>query len=152
MGCPACSTGSCAVACPALKAELEVVLWPTCRLNWKLVGLKKREDGNVQLTYDTPQGQKQVVTRTVALTAPAYVAADLLEANSAAAAAALRQLDYPPVAAVTLAYPLTAIRQDRLASGALPGAPSCRWRLQECRAASARGAARVFMLDRLRSC
>jgi len=39
------------------------------------------------------------------------------------AAAALKALDYPPVAAVTVAYPLSALRPDRLdASGQLQGA------------------------------
>ena len=59
----------------------------------------------------------------VALTVPAYVAADLLRRDCPDAAAALKSLDYPPVAAVTLAYPMSALRQDRLdAAQNLPGA------------------------------
>lgn len=53
-------------------------------------------------------------TRAVALTVPAYVAADLLRRDCPDASAALKSLDYPPVAAVTLAYPMSAIRADRL--------------------------------------
>jgi hypothetical protein len=70
-----------------------------------------------------------VATRTVALTAPAYVVAELLEGAAPSAAAALRKLDYPPVAAVTLSYPMSAILPDRLVSGSLPGAepPNTPW-------------------------
>jgi oxygen-dependent protoporphyrinogen oxidase len=74
------------------------------------------------LTYDTPDGPQQLRTRTVALTVPAYVAAELLAAQAPSAAAGLQSLDYPPVGAITLAYPESAIRQDRLdAQGKLPG-------------------------------
>ena len=63
-----------------------------------------------------------MAARAVALTAPAYVAADLLQREVPDAAAALKSLDYPPVAAVTLSYPETALLPDRLdAGGALPG-------------------------------
>lgn len=45
-----------------------------------------------------------------------------VQAASPDAADALRDFDYPPVAAVTLAYPLSAIREDRKgADGKLPG-------------------------------
>lgn len=65
----------------------------------------------------------QVRTRAVALTVPAYTAADLLRRDCPDASAALKSLDYPPVAAVTLAYPMSALRQDRLdAARKLPGA------------------------------
>ena len=59
----------------------------------------------------------------MALTVPAYVAADLVRRECPDAAAALKALDYPPVAAVTVAYPMSAIRQDRLnQANELPGA------------------------------
>jgi oxygen-dependent protoporphyrinogen oxidase len=68
----------------------------------------------------------QVRARSVALTVPAYVAADLLRRDCPDAAAALKSLDYPPVAAVTLAYPKSALRPDRLdAAQNLPGARPC---------------------------
>lgn len=56
----------------------------------------------------------QVRTKSVALTVPAYVAADLIRRDCPDASLALKSLDYPPVAAVTVAYPMTSIRQDRL--------------------------------------
>lgn len=65
----------------------------------------------------------QLRARCVALTVPAYVAADLVRRECPDAAAALKALDYPPVAAVTVAYPMSAIRQDRLnQANELPGA------------------------------
>ena len=147
-----------------------------------------------RLVYDTPQGRQEVRARTVAMTVPAYVAADLVEEQAPSAAAALKvgsrfaavgpggvgwrqgsrrgsaplcvgaiaegrcvpgaglavrwpgggrrtaaslpdhpapwrapscvqSLDYPPVGAITLAYPESAVRPDRLdAAGSLPGA------------------------------
>eukprot|EP00884_Botryococcus_braunii_P002369 jgi/Botrbrau1/12132/Bobra.0186s0048.1 len=91
------------------------------RLQWTLKQIGKGEEGLLLLTYDTPEGERQITSRTVALTAPAYVVADLLEGGAPATAAALRKLDYPPVAAVTLSYPISSILPDRLVSGALPG-------------------------------
>ena len=56
----------------------------------------------------------QIRTRSVALTVPAYIAADLLRRDCPDASMALKSLDYPPVAAVTVSYPMDAIKQDRL--------------------------------------
>jgi len=51
-----------------------------------------------------------------------YVAAGLVEGESPAAASLLKEIDYPPVAAVSLAYPKTSILQSRLDNGGdLPG-------------------------------
>ena len=50
----------------------------------------------------------------MALTVPAYIAADLLRRDCPDASMALKSLDYPPVAAVTVSYPMDAIKQDRL--------------------------------------
>lgn len=95
------------------------------RTSWTLKRISKEisgEESLYRLTYDTPQGQKEIRTRTVALTVPSYVASDLLRDVSSVAADAIGNFDYPPVAAVTLAYPETAIREDRLDNqGQLPG-------------------------------
>ena len=65
---------------------------------------------------DNAQGHAcaQIRTRSVALTVPAYIAADLLRRDCPDASMALKSLDYPPVAAVTVSYPMDAIKQDRL--------------------------------------
>ena len=72
--------------------------------------------------------------RAVALTVPAYIAADLLRRDCPDAAAALKSLDYPPVAAVTVAYPKSSLRQDRLdAAQYLPGTRQQRLPLHACK-------------------
>ena len=92
------------------------------RCGWQLRSISKQQDGNFLLSYDTPDGQKQVKARSVALTAPAYVASDMLQQQCPAAAQQLKSIDYPPVSAVTLAYPMSAIRDDRKdEKGAVPG-------------------------------
>lgn len=75
------------------------------------------------LRYDTPDGAKEVRARSVALTVPAYVTSELVRRDCPNAANRLDEIDYPPVAAVSLAYPKSAILTDRLdANGDLPGA------------------------------
>lgn len=70
----------------------------------------------------TLEGSLLSCCRSVALTVPAYIAADLISSSCPDAAKGLRSLDYPPVAAVSVAYPMSSLRQDRLdAAGALPG-------------------------------
>ncbi len=51
------------------------------RVNWKLTSISRKGE-LYHLKYDTPEGPVEVQARTVALTVPAYTAADLL--NSAA--------------------------------------------------------------------
>lgn len=99
-------------------------LGESLKTSWTLTSITKDDTtGDVYcLTYDTPEGKRQIRTRTVAMTVPSYVAADLLRPVSPVAAKALSSFDYPPVAAVTLTYPETALRPDRLdANGNLPG-------------------------------
>ena len=91
-------------------------------MNWTLREILRGSDGVFTLYYNTPNGATEVRTRSVALTAPAYVVADLVRAAAPNASDALKSFDYPPVGAVTLAYPLSAIRDDRKAAdGSLPG-------------------------------
>ena len=68
----------------------------------------------------------QIRTRSVALTVPAYIAADLVRRDCPDASMALKSLDYPPVAAVTVSYPMSSIKQDRLDEARkLPGVHAC---------------------------
>lgn len=80
------------------------------RCDWQLTSVKKNEAGIYELEYNTPEGTKTVLTRSVALTAPSYVVADLLGSQVPALADALSAIDYPPVCAVTLAYPESAVK------------------------------------------
>ena len=48
------------------------------RTRWELQDLERGQDGNYLLLYDTPDGRREIRTRSVAMTAPAYVVADLV--------------------------------------------------------------------------
>lgn len=91
------------------------------KTSWKLAGIKKSAGGDYELSYETPEGTKQVITRLVVLTIPAYVASELLAPISPAAGTALEKFYYPPVAAVTISYPTSAIKEERLVNGELNG-------------------------------
>lgn len=91
------------------------------KLSWKLLAISKSEDGGYMLTYETPEGLVSVLSRSVVMTVPSYVAGSLLRPLSASAANALSQFYYPPVAAVTVSYPKEAIRDDCLIDGELKG-------------------------------
>jgi len=54
-------------------------------LNWKLSSISKLPDGPYLLKYETPEGPTEVRARTVALTVPAYTAADLIAAVAVSA-------------------------------------------------------------------
>ncbi|KAG2432628.1 hypothetical protein HXX76_008968 [Chlamydomonas incerta] len=105
-----------------LPAAIERNIPDKIRVNWKLVSLGREADGRYGLVYDTPEGRVKVFARAVALTAPSYVVADLVKEQAPAAAEALGSFDYPPVGAVTLSYPLSAVREERKAAdGSVPG-------------------------------
>eukprot|EP00210_Caulerpa_lentillifera_P001614 g1552.t1 len=92
------------------------------KINWKLKRVAQDDKGLFILDYETPEGMQSIASKTVALTVPSYVAAEILQPVSDDVFEALSSFDYPPVAAVTLSYPLAAIREDRLdKNGALPG-------------------------------
>ncbi|CAM6082300.1 unnamed protein product [Calypogeia fissa] len=91
------------------------------KTNWKLVDIQKSPGGHYILTYETPEGTRLVSTKLVVLTVPAYVASELLRVISPSAASSLEQFYYPPVGAVTISYPKTAIRVERLVNGELKG-------------------------------
>ncbi|CAI7856798.1 unnamed protein product [Closterium sp. NIES-53] len=91
------------------------------RVGWRLVGMQQRAGGGAVLTYDTPHGTTRVAARSVLLTVPAYVAADVIRSFSPTAAAALAAIPYPPMASVALSYPAAAIREGAGQAGGLRG-------------------------------
>lgn len=91
------------------------------RLNWKLVSLSKVAQGT-QLVYDTPEGTKTIVAKAVVLTAPAYVASEVLKEAAPAASEALSKFYYPPVCSVTVVYPQSVFREPEHGKGP-PGPP-----------------------------
>ena len=93
------------------------------RTSWALTGVARAADGTYALSYDTPAGAATLRARAVVFTLPAHACAPLLRTPAPPAADALDAFYYPPVGAVTVAYPQSAIRADRLAlgGGALAG-------------------------------
>ncbi|KAK9202064.1 hypothetical protein WN944_017273 [Citrus x changshan-huyou] len=91
------------------------------KLSWKLSGVKKLDNGEYSLTYETPEGLVSLRSRSVVMTVPSYVASSLLRPLSVDAAGALSQFYYPPVAAVSVSYPKEAIRTECLIDGELKG-------------------------------
>lgn len=115
------TVGSFRMGLKMLPEAIEKRIKDNVRVNWKLVSLTKEGD-KYALVYDTPEGRVQVYSRAVQLTAPSYVVADLIKDQVPAAASELSSFDYPPVAAVTLSYPMSAIRDERKdAEGNVPG-------------------------------
>lgn len=92
------------------------------RVSWVLRSLTKDGD-NYKLTYDTPQGAVTLTAKSVVMTAPAYVVADVFEKEAPKAAEALNKIPYPAVGAVTIAFPKTAIKPDApcMKSGEMKG-------------------------------
>ncbi|MQL41702.1 protoporphyrinogen oxidase, partial [Escherichia coli] len=82
------------------------------KLSWKLSSVSKLDGGEYSLKYETPEGVVSLKTKTVVMTIPSYVASTLLRPLSAAAADALSNFYYPPVAAVSISYPKEAIRSE----------------------------------------
>ncbi|BBM99442.1 protoporphyrinogen/coproporphyrinogen III oxidase [Marchantia polymorpha subsp. ruderalis] len=91
------------------------------KVNWKLESIEKSGDGEYRLTYETPQGKKVVSTKSIVLTVPSYIAKDLLAPLSEKTSNALAKFYYPPVAAVTISYPKSAIKEERIVDGQLKG-------------------------------
>jgi oxygen-dependent protoporphyrinogen oxidase len=116
------TVGSFREGLTTLPTAIAARLGDRVKLGWALQRITPVA-GGYELAYATPDGASSLVkARAVALTVPAYVAADLVRPAAPRAADALAAFDYPPVAAVTVAYPASAIRPDRLAAdGSLPG-------------------------------
>ena len=88
------------------------------KLQWEATQVVKEGDRYLT-TFQTPDGQQTVSSKGIVVTAPAYRAAPLLKSLDAALAAELANIPYPHVAAVTLAYPSTALPQPFAGFGQL---------------------------------
>ncbi|AFZ12111.1 protoporphyrinogen oxidase [Crinalium epipsammum PCC 9333] len=80
------------------------------KLNWTLTELRQTANQTYIAEFSTPEGSQQVEARTVVLTTPAYVTAELLHNLAPNASIALKEIPYPSVACVVLAYPDDALK------------------------------------------
>ena len=96
------------------------------RLEWKVTKVDKDSDGMYTVSFDTPDGQKTVRTRTVVCTAPAHALKDVftpvMPESSVLLDKVRKEIDrigvyYPPVCAVTVAYPKSSFKDVELPNG-----------------------------------
>lgn len=96
------------------------------KLQWKLSKLEKDEDSNYKATFDTPSGLKIVKARTVVSTIPAHALGGVLDPVLPDASILVdkvrEEIDrigiyYPPVCAVTVAYPKQSFKDVELDNG-----------------------------------
>ena len=108
-----------------LPAAIEKELGDKVRLEWKLTKVEK-ENSVYRATYDTPDGTKVVTAKAVVTTMPTHAMGDALEPVLPGSTDLFtRERDvinrkgiyYPPVAAVTVAYPKAAFRDVELDNG-----------------------------------
>jgi protoporphyrinogen/coproporphyrinogen III oxidase len=96
-----------------LKALPEAIagqLGDRLKLNWHLTRLQPTERQTYIAEFSTPDGQQQVEARTVVLTTPAYITAELLAPLQPEVSSALQTFTYPTVASVVLAYPVSDLK------------------------------------------
>ncbi|XZN99790.1 MAG: protoporphyrinogen oxidase [Microcoleus sp.] len=103
----------------ALPEAIAASLGDRLKLNWHLTGLQRTENKTYIAEFSTPDGPQQVETRTVVLTTPAYVAADLLKSLQPEVSSTLQAFTYPTVACVVLAYPLSDVKGKLVGFGNL---------------------------------
>ena len=85
---------------------------------WTLRSLEKQ--GEIYISkFDTPTGEEVVRSRSVVLSTPAYVSAQLLQDYLPIASKTLSEIFYPTVACVVLAYPKSEFAYDMKGFGNL---------------------------------
>jgi len=102
--------GSFKTGLEALPKAIAAKLGDAVKLNWRLVRLEPTENQTYRAEFATPEGPQQVEARSVTLTTPAYVTAELLEGWQPEISSTLKAIPYPPVASVVLAYPLSSFK------------------------------------------
>ncbi|PSB18925.1 protoporphyrinogen oxidase, partial [filamentous cyanobacterium Phorm 46] len=89
------------------------------KLNWHLTRLDRTERETYIAVFSTPDGQQEVEARTVVLTTPAYITAELLQPLQPEISSVLQTFTYPTVACVVLAYPVSDVKQKLVGFGNL---------------------------------
>ncbi|MEG3878895.1 protoporphyrinogen oxidase, partial [Microcoleus sp. herbarium7] len=103
----------------ALPLAIAAQLADRLKLNWHLTRLDRTDRETYIAVFSTPDGQQEVEARTVVLTTPAYIAAELLQPLQPSVSSALQAFTYPAVACVVLAYPLSDVNGKLVGFGNL---------------------------------
>ncbi|MGL5081855.1 MAG: protoporphyrinogen oxidase [Microcoleaceae cyanobacterium] len=103
----------------ALPQAIATQLGDQIKLHWQLTHLSPTAQQTYQAEFLTPEGQQQVEARTVVLTTPAHISAEILRPLSLQVSQALMAIPYPPVACVVLAYPTSALNHSLVGFGNL---------------------------------
>lgn len=88
-----------------LPSSIARKLGEAVKFNWELKQISQASEAGYIATFSTPEGEQNVEAQQIILTTPAYVNAPILQDLSPEASQALREIYYPPVACVVLAYP-----------------------------------------------
>ncbi|MEO1133462.1 MAG: protoporphyrinogen oxidase, partial [Cyanobacteria bacterium J06639_1] len=103
----------------ALPEAIAAKLGDAVQLQWQAQSVARSEDGTYRVEFETPEGMQTWQGRSLVVTSPAYVAADLLQDLQPDAAEILRTIPYPHVAAVAMGYPASALPQPFAGFGQL---------------------------------
>ena len=103
----------------ALPEAIAAQLGDRLKLNWHLTRLDRTQRETYIAVFSTPDGQQEVEARTVVLTTPAYITAELLQPLQPEISSVLQAFTYPTVACVVLAYPLSDVKQKLVGFGNL---------------------------------
>lgn len=103
----------------ALPEAIAANLADRLKLNWHLTRLDRTERETYIAVFSTPDGQQEVEARTVVLTTPAYITAELLQPLQPSVSSVLQAFTYPTVACVVLAYPVSDVKQKLVGFGNL---------------------------------
>jgi len=94
----------------ALPKAIAAQLGDVVKLGWHLIQIKPTEHQTYLAEFSTPQGPARIETRSMVLTTPSYVSADLLANLCPVASQGLAKIPYPAVACVVLGYPESAFK------------------------------------------
>jgi len=109
-----------------LPKAIEKELGDKIKLKWRATKVEKSSDKRYVVTFDTPEGERTVLTNTVVSTVPAHSLADVLAPVMPESKSIFEKIRseiyrkgiyHPPVAAVTVAYPKSAFKDVELPNG-----------------------------------
>ena len=119
---PGGSLGSFKAGLQSLPLKVAELLGPRVRLNHKLVSVSKTASGAWLAKFETKDKQiKSIEAKALLLTAPSYATAEVVGGPDGVnpSASRLKDVYYPPVASVTIAYPNEAFKKPLVGFGHL---------------------------------